>query len=227
MDINNNLKGLESVHFLPWVGKNYELGIKSVGENGVIYGTDKEPGKRILVLGESHYCADKEDAVKDLTIKVIDDFVYSESEHEPYKSTYIKFERSLAGHVINKKERKELWSHLMFYNYVQVPMIGPRISPKISNFENSKNSFWNILNRYEPELIIVWGKRLYNNLPNAGSSGPIIELDEGGYETETWIYQIKGRNIICLPIYHPSGAFVWTFWNKFITKYFKTLMHYG
>lgn len=137
MDINNDFEGLDSVHFLPWVGDNYELGIKSVGENGVIYGTDKEPGKKILVLGESHYCADKKDAVKDLTIKVIDDFVYSKSEHEPYKSTYIKFERSLAGHVIDEEERKKLWSHFMFYNYLQVPLTGPRMIPTGFDILNS------------------------------------------------------------------------------------------
>lgn len=224
MDINNNFEGLDLVHFLPWVGKNYELGIKSVGENGVIYGTDKDPGKRILVLGESHYCADKEDAVKDLTIKVIDDFVYSESEHEPYKSTYIKFERSLAGHVINKKERKELWSHLMFYNYVQVPMIGPRISPTGLDIIDSRAPFFEVITKYEPDIIIVWGKRLFNSLPNnlfqyRGFENESFKHTDG-YVVTTWSYKIdEDKTVLLLPIYHPSTGFSWDYWFEIISHF--------
>ena len=221
MDINSDIKGIESVSFLPWVGKNYEYGIKGYTEHGVIYGTEDDPGKRILVLGESHYCADPNDATEDLTLKIINDFVDSESEHEPYKNTYIKFERALAGRAIDEEERKKLWSHLMFYNYVQTPMGESRISPNNVDFKNKEKAFWDILNRYKPELIIVWGKRLYNNLPKTGKLGPVLELDEGGYETETWIYNNQEYNTTCLPITHPSSGFSWEFWNEFITKYFK------
>ena len=110
MDNNKDNKGIESVSFLPWVGENYESGIKGYNEDGVIYGTEDDPGKRILVLGESHYCADPNDAKEGLTREILEDFVYSKSEHEPYKNTYIKFERALAGRVIDEEERKKLWN---------------------------------------------------------------------------------------------------------------------
>ena len=224
MDINSDIKGIESVSFLPWEGENYESGIKGYNEDGVIYGTEDNPGKKILVLGESHYCADPNDATEDLTKKIINDFVCSESEHEPYKNTYIKFERALAGRVIDEEERKKLWSHLMFYNYVQVPIAGPRMSPTVSQFFYSESGFAEIIDNYKPDYVIVWGSRLYNHLPNkinGFESYQGKDIKTGDKDMETWIYEKNNIRTKVLPIFHPSSAFNLHFWSKVLSSFIK------
>lgn len=203
------------VRFLPWIGENYENGI-SYDENGIIqYGTPENKGKKILVLGESHYCADEKDATDDLTRSVIKDFIDPDSVFEPYKNTYTKFERALAGRTLVKEEQKSLWEHIVFYNYVQRPLSAARISPTKDDFEISENPFWEILSILKPDLIIVWGNRLYYKLPQQGFQGEDIEINDDF--VETWLYTTNDLDKIhVLPLCHPSTGFDWEYWHKFI-----------
>ncbi len=194
----------KSVHFLPWVGKNYKQGIY---------------GRRVLVLGESHYCARQEDDTPYVTRKVIADLLDPNSEHEAYKNTYTKFERALAGKVLDWQEKAELWNSIIFYNYVQIPMTGPRISPTVEEFKDSAQAFFEVLDRYCPDCVIVWGKRLYNNLPQEGCQGPDLQLPDGTFQ-ETWIYTLTGgKRVHVMPILHPSSGFSWDFWHEAIRRY--------
>ena len=228
-EINNNYMEnkynfSDKVKFLPWVGINYECGIKGFDENGIIvYGTKEDPGKKILIVGESHYCANLADAISKLTQIIIADLIDPNSEWEPYKNTYTKFIKSLTGHLDNLEfnDKKEAWEHLGFYNYVQEPMTGPRISPTPEDFKNSEEAFWEILNELKPDLIIIWGARLYNNLPQDGKQLEDLEIkciDEDGDEDiiyiELWSYKIDGCIIPIMGITHPSTGFDTEFWNK-------------
>ena len=91
-------------------------------------------------------------------------------------------------------------------------MNAARTSPSYKDFENSENAFFEILETYKPDLIICWGKRLYNNLPGTdGKEGNYIETEDGNIET--WVYK---ETIKVLPIYHPSTGFDWDYWHKVI-----------
>lgn len=224
----NNHKACETkVKFLPWVGTNYEYGIKGFDENGIIvYGTKEDPGKKILVVGESHYCAnlaDDKSKLSELTQIIIADLINPNSEWEPYKNTYTKFIKSLTGYLDNLEfnDKKEAWEHLAFCNYVQEPMTGPRLSPTSEDFKNSEEAFWEILNELKPDLIIIWGARLYNNLPQEGKQLEDLEIEwideDGDKDTiyiELWSYKINGCVIPIMGITHPSTGFDTKFWNK-------------
>lgn len=223
--IDERVKEFESVSFLPWVGENYTNGIIGFDtETGTpILGTPEKQGKRVLILGDSHYCADPKQAIPALTINVINDFVYGETGHEPYKNTYTKFERFLKGGIIDQKERENLWNYLIFYNYVQEAMSKPREKPNKDQYGKSEVSFWEVLEANKPDVVIVWGKRLYNHLPQKGEIGKEIHI-EGKKPVETWTYELDGRTINLLPIYHPSGGFSWKkYWHKVLVEFFKNL----
>lgn len=217
-DMENKYKFSDKVKFHPWVGDKYEYGIKGFDENGIIvYGTPDEPGKKILVLGESHYCAELADAVSELTKIIIADLIDPFSEWEPYKNTYTKFIKSLTGYLddLKFKDKKEAWEHIAFYNYVQVPMTGARISPTTEEFKKSEEAFWEVLNELKPDLIIVWGKRLYNNLPQTGKQLEDLEtlhfnFKSANYQkisTEIWSYDIDKKNVPILHTTHPSAGY--------------------
>ena len=187
------------IHFLPRIGKKYNDGIE---------------GKKILVLGESHYCAKPEDDTPFVTRMVIENLLDPAAEHENYKNTYTKFERALAGKVLDWQGKVDLWNSVIFYNYVQIPMTGPRISPTVEEFKDSAQAFFEVLDRYCPDCVIVWGKRLYNNLPQEGCQGPDLQLPDGTFQ-ETWIYTLTGgKRVHVMPILHPSSGFSWDFWHE-------------
>lgn len=203
------------VKFKPWVGENYETGIHQ--------------GKKLLILGESHYCANSETkATEDITIKVIEDLLDPFSEHEGYKNTYTKFAKAVVGEKqFSDETKKEFWQHVIFYNYVQTAISGARIAPTAEQFKNSEQAFFEIISQYQPDLIIVWGKRLYNNLPQQGTQLPDLQISQGiyaGESSEVWSYTIGGKTIALLPITHPSASMFELQYHKdliyqFIEKY--------
>ncbi len=229
-DMENKHKFSDKVKFHPWVGDKYEYGIKGFDENGIIvYGTKEDPGKKILIVGESHYCAKKEDAIPSITINTIGDLIDPNSEWEPYKNTYTKFIKSFTGYTddLEFEDKKKAWEHLSFYNYVQEAMIGPRVSPTFGDFKNSEEAFWEVLNELKPDLIIIWGARLYNNLPQGGKQLEDLEVyvDKNLYRSEIWSYDIDiDNNTKCIPVLyvnHPSSGYITTFWSIVINKFIK------
>ncbi|MEE1252024.1 MAG: hypothetical protein UHK52_02875 [Bacteroidales bacterium] len=203
------------VKFKPWVGENYETGIHQ--------------GKKLMILGESHYCANPEtEATEDITIKIIEDLLDPFSEHEGYKNTYTKFAKAVVGEKqFSDETKKEFWQHVIFYNYVQTAISGARVSPTTEQFRNSEQAFFEIISQYQPNLIIVWGKRLYNNLPQQGTQLPDLQISQGiyaGESSEVWSYTIGGKTIALLPITHPSASMFELQYHKdliyqFIEKY--------
>ena len=136
-----------NVNFKPWVGDNYE--------------TKGFKGKRILVLGESHYCrkdlaeggrcypvCERENMNEDCfsqTENIIDEYV---NDYQKNK-TYLSFERAIYGKELTREEKNELWHGIVFYNYLQFS-VGEkaRISPQNELWKKSEAAFKEILEKY-------------------------------------------------------------------------------
>ena len=187
---------MTEINFKPFIGEKYRMGIN---------------GKRVLSLGESHYAENAKDASHTITQDVIRWYLDSDKyEFEGWMNTYTKFIRALSGDdQISRDTSRDWWERIAMYNFVQVPMLGPRESPSSQDFRDSDNAFFTILEQLKPDCVIAWGKRLYNNLPRTGRQGP----DCG--DEETWIYETSdGREVRVLPIIHPSAAFDTAYWQK-------------
>lgn len=192
------------INFLPWIGKHYD--------------TTGFAGKRILALGESHYCGNDSDATGDLTIRVIEDLYDPHSEHEAYKNTYTKFAEALLGrNGLSYRDKELFWNSISFYNYVQVPMTGARVAPSREDFLESSAAFFDVLEKLRPDIIIVWGSRLYNNLPQGGMQGDDLRAPDGHW-VETWRYFLEDRkDVKVVPVMHPSSSFSPEFWHEFLS----------
>lgn len=194
----------EKVQFTPWVGSKYSQGIN---------------GKKVMVLGESHYCAHESEAVPELTRSIILDLFDNESEHEGYKNTYTKFGRALFGVESYDQNKEAAWNSVVFYNYVQAALSGARKAPTTQDFSNSETAFFDVLQHYQPDCLIVWGKRLYNNLPRRGHQNDDLILPDGS-SIETWAYQLaNGHTVHLLPITHPSAGFTPEYWGEAIEEF--------
>ena len=63
-------------------------------------------------------------------------------------------------------------------------MGGPREAGTGEQYRQAGKAFFEVIEKYQPEYVIVWGKRLWNNLPNVGwLDGDDIVVD--GYPVAT------------------------------------------
>lgn len=202
---------MDKVFFKPWVGKNYDSG-------GIFK-------KKILVVGESHYCNECPECGN---LSEADDCSDFTTEHcikpllEGYKAgwtgTFHKFERSLVGYETDLSESRKIWNSVAFYNYIQKAMSGPRMSPAWSDFCAAETAFFETLDILKPELVIVWGVgRMFDNMPGGERwrNGETLTVD--GYTVKNGYYSLdNGEETRVLWIYHPSAGYSWNWWYKVI-----------
>ena len=212
---------MSNINFKPWVGKDYL--------------TKGYQGRRILVLGESHYCQkelteggrcypicqkDKMNgACINQTHDVIHEAVYDYG-GQPYLRCFISFERAVAGKVLTQEERENFWESVMFYNYIQYALPAPRTSPNPEHWGNSEKAFVELLEKHSPDKIIVWGVRLYNGLPDLGGHGSKLKITNAD-TADVWHFTIGGKEIPALKIHHPScpTGKNWDYWHAVISKF--------
>lgn len=189
---------MKNVFFYPRVGKNYEKGYKGV---------------KLLILGESHYChegckkCDKSSSIEcsDFTIKRINSFIKykkGSGEYGPWMKTFTCFTNILLEEQVENELVMDFWDSVIFYNYVQSSLKGSRTSPTRKQFEESNDAFFEVLKKYEPDLILVWGKRLWRNLPDTGIWGEKNILDSEPF----YYYKVKNKEIPLYVVCHPSTS---------------------
>ena len=191
---------MNKVHYLPWIGKDYPAG-----------GIFKQ---KILVLGESHYT--DEEKGPDFTRNVVSDYLNPEVERDSWMPTFLKFERSLVGHVADQREREAIWNSVAFYNYLQETVSGPREAGSKGMYERAEEPFFQVLNELRPDMLIVWGYRLWNHLPNDNW----VECDDifiDDYKVRQGAYRLEdGTTVKVVCVYHPAAPYRWDYWHRVI-----------
>ena len=206
---------MKTPFFQPFVGKDYASG-------GIF-------GKRIMILGESHYC---EEGCADcgnsgahreccaFTNGVVGDYLDEQKPRERWMSTFLKFERSLVGHETDWSERHRIWQSMMFYNYLQTAMGGPRQAGSDAEYRLSEEPFFNVLDQLRPQYIIAWGNRLWGQMP-AGQrwqDGDDITIDN--YTVYTGSYALTGGGRAkAMAVNHPSVGYSWDYWHRVIATF--------
>lgn len=210
-DVRGKRKTMENIFFKPWFGEDYETG-------GIF-------GKKILVVGESHYCghcegcgdvANAEECAEFTTDHCIQPLL--EGYTAGWTGTFHKFERSLVGHETDLNESRKIWNSVAFYNYIQKAMDGPRTSPDWTDFRDAEAAFFETLDSLHPDVVIVWGVgRMFDNMPGGDRwrEGESLEVD--GYAVKNGFYRLDNdREARVLWVYHPSAGYSWDWWYKVI-----------
>ena len=217
MDI---FKECNNVKFRPWVGRQYD-------NNGGIF------GKRVLILGASHYCGDFGSGACGrcssdkgplnrcwyFTEDVINEMLYRYDTGEPWMQTFLCFERAVMGKELIQEERDAFWQSVSFYNFLQNALSGPRCPIQTNCYALSGKAFQEVLETLSPDRIIVWGKELYEMLPDLNGyhcTYPVL-----GDKTDLWVYPIAGKQIPAMVVIHPSTpkGKQWDYWHKFYLSF--------
>lgn len=213
----------KGVRFLPMVGNAYEKGISYSPNGELLLNDNAENSKKVklLVLGESHYIEDYEDGddISRFTRCVVGDYCAANSYSQRWMNTFTKFARALAGKETNVDENRAIWDSLIFYNFLQVPLYGPRVQGNAEDYEDSQSPLFTVLEMYHPTLVLVWGYRLWNFLPSDHSFTwePNFSINENEHKWGKYTLS-DGKEVKVLPIYHPSVGFSWDYWNLVIRK---------
>ena len=164
------------VKFIPWVGKSY----------------NKEgfQGKKILILGDSHYCEKEKNRNEECKLhweengckcsyNCMNERCYSMTEflirNEYLESrrnggamarhlhTILNFEKNLFNCTPTADASVDFWSRVIFYNYIQHSQHEPGTRRKTSPKEKEeyRQAFKEVLEVYKPNYIIVWSKMLF------------------------------------------------------------------
>ena len=178
---------MTNLFFLPFVGHDYSAG-------GIF-------GKRVMILGESHYCgekcadcgvAGKAGDCAAFTTNVIKAYLNPNTERERWMSTYLKFERSLVGHETDGDERQRIWQSLLFFNFLQVAMDETRQAGTQEQYLLPGDGRW----REEKDIVI------------------------DGQHIATGSYRLgNGGRAKVMAVYHPSVGYSWDWWHKVIHEF--------
>lgn len=207
---------MKGVFFIPWVGSKYFK-----------YGLN---GTRILVLDEAHLCSNNTDNFCEgcdfhisctLTNDSSERFIKYKNGgggYESWMSAWTKFINIFFGEKVTNKCAVNFWESIIFYNYVQKPILAPQKLPNKKDYNNGKSGFESVYNKYNPDIIIVWGKRLWGNMPDNGYWGKKNIVDKQG--DKIYYYKGKEKDIMAYHIPKPSLSY---FDYKY-TKYFREIM---
>ena len=135
--------------FEPWIGSKYW--------------TKGLDGKRVLILGESHY-GEVGLEYAGLTIDVV-----REWGQKKRLRFFTVCQKLIQGpgkdDWVSDQQRRDFWEHVSFYNYVQsFPGPEPRYRPNAEMWAGGMEPFLFTLDELEPDVLIVLGYELAEHI---------------------------------------------------------------
>ncbi len=192
---------MKNIKFAPWIGQNYR---------------NAPLGRRILVLGESHYQWEDNAPISEwsgLTSAVINE----QLDGHYKKAFWTHIAVAFLNRLPNLEEKRAFWHSVAFYNYVQESAgIGARVRPTEAMFTASAPAFFEVLESLQPEIIVALGYELWARLPKAQSGDEAVETGCGAIQTRVYSY-VGGFAHAC-SIKHPSSGFNGRHWYPRIMR---------
>jgi len=196
---------MSEIVFEPWVGDNYAKGIQ---------------GKKVLVLGESHYDEgfNQGDRLTEFVVRR-----HIERVGKQY-AFWTNIAKTFVGPAYaDKADRVSFWESVAFYNYVQEFVgDGPRQRPTKRHFQESWPEFSSVIEELRPDLVVALGFGLWDSLQPLLAT-PVAVAAPAYHKRECagcWLQQ-GGRSVLVGYIKHPSGGYDWEFWRSWCIAYLK------
>ena len=217
---------IERLHWKPWVGERYKL----------------IDGKKLLIVGESHYCWKNE---KDDPVKVFEDinkkWFTRKIIHESgvCSSTKSKqpilrnIEKVLTNKAALKKDiQKALWHSVSFYNFIQRPLMSreKQHRPTETDWQNGWHTFYKVIEILKPDYILFCGVEAVNREFAKWNAIKKTEYQYTNKMTKTknrigrTFIRSKGSiqkidtQLIISCIDHPSSRFSWNKWHRVLNE---------
>lgn len=222
--IFNQIAGIESIHWLPWIGEKY---FEIPSEH------------RMLVIGESHYLDQGKvpaEAEADRINKMRRDYsqrmIGEDIQHKYYYDvpTYRNFHKALFNN--ESLDFTKFWDKVGFFNLIQIPLDSNKNRPTKQEFEMGWQAFEEILKRLTPSYCIFIGSSAVNHLNKNLTLGSSLkrsnvshlEKINGAYGKQMVVEYGNGKTCTCLFIKHSSKYFSPEKWNTFLNNHLNKQM---
>ena len=190
---------MNNVYYQPWVGDQYQAA---------------PLGKRILILGESHY--QKEPRLTDDWYNLTRECVEAQIRGDYKKQFWTNIVIAFLNRYPTLSDKATFWHSVAFYNYVQQSVgATARIRPRDQMWQSSEAAFEEVLKELKPEILIVLGYSLWRNLPSQASEGPAVLAAK---QTATRYYFYPSGSCVAYGIRHPSSGFSGYYWYPYIQQ---------
>ncbi|MEP6908259.1 MAG: hypothetical protein ABI858_09805 [Pseudoxanthomonas sp.] len=184
-----------AVYFIPSVGPEYESGLVD--------------GKRVLLLGESHYASDPAAPAsgRRCTRDVFDD--YQTCDLWPGNRFFGKLQRIATRNTNPTAQESNLaWERIAFANFVQEFVgDGPRQRPTRDQWKTGQPALTEIVRRLRPHAVLVLGRATWNHITDGQASDEAPIQMPGRPERSIWLMPYEGGYAKSTWIYHPSTGY--------------------
>lgn len=192
---------MSDVYFKPWIGDDYK--------------SARRFGKRVMILGESHYQWDKKvKPAPEWTCTFVGNQMSGDHTH----AFWTRIVSAFIGHKPDLFEKQDFWRSVAFYNYVQQSVgFDAHVGPTREMWASSEPAFAEVLHAHAPQVLIVLGYRLWNKIPDLGgaAAAPI----DCAKQPQTWRYPLNcGGSCLAYGIRHPSSGFTGSEWQPHILE---------
>ena len=192
-----NELGSEGVKILPWIGDNYEDGLKISSDGKIDYNNYNH--KKLLILNPSFY-GDTKENTKIMAYGVINEDV------EGCLPSFRRFENAILGKEHTKEDIENFWNHVAFYTYRQENNSAIVLKSDSLKDNAYKEYFDKVVDKLSPDYIICWGTILMETIRSSHKKvkDPFVYyIEDSSYEIEEIV--IGKRPVLFLGLYHPSS----------------------
>lgn len=226
---DENLKAIQGLTWLPWVGKNYDM-------------------FRVMIIAESHYVnTDDQMQVEVKKMEYMTDplstrKVMAEYPLHGYNAGWINhagrrnnptidnISKVLCGSSLlddkTQEKRFELWSRVAFMNFIQRPMWYSKTHGKERPVGEDRTNGWratlDVIRVLEPNICIFAGLEAsicfdrYMQANAVSASAMKVHKKIGRCCHRSATVQLNGMNVIFRFMRHPSSYFDWQLWRSFV-----------
>lgn len=189
--------------FKPWIGEHY--------------GASGKFGKRVMILGESHYeWLDGQTLTANWTREFIENGI--KGKQHKFRS---RIEATFLGRPpLSTAEAEEFWHSVAYMNYIPVSVgKGASARPTEEMWAAAVPRFAALIEEHTPRLLVVLGRPLWRRMHFSFEMDGRLERhsDDPG-EHRIWRYRYNnGETMLTCAIKHPSRAFNATKWHPFVS----------
>lgn len=175
---------------------------------------------RLLIVGESHYDEGdppSPDQTSSFTSQIVTRWgANAEGYTRFFGNIYSTFNED--GAHWSSDEFKQFWSNIYFYNYVQSFVRGgARVRPTSKMFTESAEAFHLVLNELKPEVVVVMGQTIWDQMSDRNAG--VVHQDEDALGS-VWKYQFDGGSCVAAHTHHPSSTgYSSDYWRPRVLKF--------
>lgn len=208
MLIDNQTFQIDCLKWTPFVGNKYNDGVS---------------GKRVLLVGESHYHENNKQSIdkhneKDFTKIIVNELAINR--HYWSTKMFSNLHRAIIGN--DAFDAKAFWNSLAFYNFVQRAMVTKKGRPNKMDFLNGWNCFFEVADKLKPDICIFIGTSSSNYLNEFSQINSkdftILSYKWTNKISKTYArkakLKINSKEMDLHFIQHTSQYFSWSKWHE-------------